>query len=292
MGDPYKWIKEIVHRLHEHLYIQYKSKYHFCFELFLRKGDLSLVLILPSYTYSQLPADLFKDIKVEVVNDHRDKFFENLSENTIGIDCELSKDFVFPLVINKETKLQSLLQDQEWIFLQLVLRPASPRWLASLDKYTQRLEKGKPDLDRFNGCMGGCMQVVLPFLTVLGDILTSLIHGSKEQKQAEDESKQPLDEKKRKHIESVKKKRNSMGFETALRIMVSDHTKDRAYELLDQIANWFFNKEEFTNSFIFSNVLKKLEKGFKYNIFLSYIDKDTLDIMSAKEVDGLFKKLI
>ncbi len=297
MGDVHNEISEIIKKLYKDFYTIYGRKYYWSLEILLKKDRNHIFLYLPEKVYRNWNVSFSSDIKVDVVTDAREKFMDNLDDKVMGFEMELSKDFVFPFLITEanERKLDNLLEQNEWIMFQILCRPAGDKWLNSLEKYKDSLQKGKNPLISYRGCSGGFFSIIMKFFFFLGDTLTYIIHGSKSDRNVNQDMKQgdAISDEMEGKLNLLDIKKSKYAYETLMRVCSHAENKERNYYLLDNILNQFTTEDESgSNSFIVKKMFEKIKSPVRNNYFLGGMDKSVVDILSDKELVDIFKRIV
>lgn len=288
MSDKKAKITDLLKVLHEKSFGLFKSKYYFALEVLIKDKELYLFLFLPAVLYEHLTECFKEGLKVDVVTEEREKFLDNLEESVKGLKLELARDFIFPLeLLSKQTNsLSSDLVLQEWIFLQILMRPIGTKWLRLVDNYLESLRSGKDITKSTVGCLGGCLGITFPFFSLLGDLVTSLVHGSSGRgKKASKEA--GLTEGQRQTLEVVSKKKDSFGFEVLARAFVKASCEERSYMLLEKFLNLVSNDAPLGNSFVVSESYDKFKSNLENDLLLANMEKSTTDVLSVPEIVNL-----
>lgn len=292
MCNKEELLMDLLVNFHKDLYSLFKNKCYFSTEILIKEGKDSFFIFLPRDTYKHGIGFLSKNFAVEIVTDLRETFLEKLGSEVVAMELELTKDFVFPLILKKgrgKTLVEGL-QNGEWFFLQVLSRPVGDRWLQILDRYIRDLEQGKNPSLQIGGCSGGCLGVTFPFLSFLADVLTSSIHGSGTKRVRS--QKGQLTEFQRKRLEIVRAKKDSIGFEVLCRACVFAPVKDRAYLILDKFLSLVSQEQGEVNSFGVVKLHDKLKGDFRNDLLLANMGKAAVDVLTAKEVASLIGQFL
>lgn len=286
-------VKDIYEDLIRNIYVLYFKKYngksHLSYEILIDRNGSKLFVCFSNNIASRI-TNLLKNLSyVNFVDrtQQRQKFLQNIDKNVTAFSYELSDDYVFPLRVNDKAGDISL-KKGEYIFLQYNLRPINTRWIKNAKRYKKLLQKGRdPALNET--LLGGCFTVVLPFLRLLADILTWLVHGSAAKTEGAKKTSRGSNIQKANIIEE---KISRYGFEFIGRGIVRNLDRERQYMLLDSIQETFECKKDYFNQLIFSDIKKKLRKSDKVDLEYVFMSNEAVDVLNEKEISILLKSFL
>lgn len=285
LSDKRIKLEEILSNLYHTFSSNYKEKFYFSLEILRLKAESRLFLFLPRMLYLQLRENVCKDCNIKVQTEPREHFISRLGKGVSCLQFELEKDFVYPLGLKdlSSKSFSRIIDDNEWLYIQLLCRPKGKGWLEKLDRFIAWIKTGKNPAKVTYGCRGGGLSVLTAFFTLLGDTLTSVIHGSS----TTEKQSRILSPKQEDVLQSVQSKRETVAFESALRIIVGSQNEERRYFLLDEVLSVLSEGVGESNSYVISNVNHKLKSFHRNEILLAHLDKQTVDILTKKEISNL-----
>jgi hypothetical protein len=285
MSDKFEILRSFLNKLYTRMSSSHKKKFHFSLELLCKKDQKDLFLVVPSIIYNE-NRDLFEqDVVFDIVTDLREKFIDSIRESNTALELELKKDFVYPLKLKFKSS-QNILNEGEWIFFQIPLRPAGDTWKTVLTRYKNDLRKGKDKMTRFTGCLGGCIGVSLPFFSMIANVLTGIFHGSSSTKEDHTQNERISPEIKRK-LDIVNSKSEQYGFEISVRTVISTTNSERMYEILDKLLDITTQEDPEWNSFVVKTLHKRVKETLKNEMVLGRLETSTIDVVSSDEVLSL-----
>ncbi len=284
LGDIYQITSEVIKKYNIAV-SQFGSKYFASLEMFISKNGVKVLFSVPRKIYSKL--DLGKN--TEIVNDVRQDLIEKISRNSIVTYLEFAKDFVYPMKFGSERILNFLGLD-EYIFIQLLLRPANKKWLKNLYDYIETLKQGKNPSVILNGCLGSFLKITLSFFSLLGDILTSFFHGSSSTNiETKKDEGLNISNSEIEKIKSIESKKCNVAFESCLKVVLYSEDNDRKYGLVDKIVqNLSFECENF-NHYCVAKFYNSMNNKVRNDLLFGYMPKDSVDILCKKEILELVK---
>ncbi|MBN2015719.1 hypothetical protein JW766_02710 [Candidatus Dojkabacteria bacterium] len=289
-------VDDILADFYNIFYQTYGRKQYFSIEFLIRSEKISTFIFFPRGVLENIKKVLVsRRLKFKDVTSFRERFLDSLENGVMGLDLELAKDFIFPLGLKqKSLSLASIIEKGEWLFIQLLCRPAHDRWRKALDRYLLNLKKGKEVL--YSGCLGGFLRVVSPVFTFIANMLTFLIHGSSG-KTAEVKREEIDDHLKRK-FDLVSLKRGEHGFETAFRVFAQGFDKERGYYILEQLLDLVSNgtsspetQDEEMNSYVATRAYDKFKSSLRNDLILANMEATSVDVLNKRELSSLVSML-
>jgi hypothetical protein len=288
--DKGQKIEEFVRKLHEGLSKLYDKKLFFSVEILSNPKGCYLFVVLPRKVYKYYEGELLRMCQFEIVTKAREEFFEKMNKDVLSIDLELASDFVNPLNLPRKEFLQ--LVNQELYFVQLLCRPLPEKWNDTVDRYINRIKKGKSMPSERTGCLGGFLRITLPFFTFIGDFITFIIHGSgSEKSQNKEANEKALDQVSAKKLDLAVSKKDKYGFETAMRVLVRGSDKERSYYIADKLMDILTFQGEGYNYYAVSDLKRKFKTGLRNDYLLAYMDKSSVDVLNKREIASLINIL-
>lgn len=292
-------VKRILTDLYKELYNLYGKKYYFAIEMLVRRGKNIFFIYLPRKIFENIKESWAKEYNLKVVTESRDEFLTNLQTTIVGLDFELARDFVYPLVLPEKvgTILNDTIREREWLMVQLVCRPCGNKWQENLKSYLHDLENGKEPLRCLSGCFGSFLYMILPAFVFLGDFITFLVHGGEVDKggksgRSGDSKDSHIRSCLQKEADIIDSKQSKYGFETFLRVCANSEDKDRAYLILDRLLDLVTCESEKGNYYVVRNLYKKFKGSVKNDLMLAYIDKSSVDVLNRDEISNVVRSLI
>ena len=296
MSDVESKITEIIKQLYDEFYTKYGKKYYWSIEILTKKDQNHFFLYLPEEVYKQWDIKFTNGVEVEVVSNARENFMDSLEKKVMGLELELSKDFIYPYLIasSDDVNLNQILEDDEWIMFQILCRPAGEKWLGFLEKYKESIVKGKNPSFVYQGCSGGFFSVIFKFFVLIADTLTFFIHGSGVNKEFTEvkhgDIKKPDMEDKKQLIEI---KRSAYAYETVIRLCTNAKSEEKGYFILDKVLNIFTAADEVrSNSFVVKEMHKSFKSSVKNYYFLGGMDKSVVDILNIEELGSILQRIL
>lgn len=287
MGDVKEQVEKALTFLNKGLVERYKSKKYISIEIFIKPGGKAIFFHIPRNLYNEIDKKLLKSFSLEQSSNIRDNILEEIQKSALVLDFELSRDFVFPLHEFPSDQLIPVLSGHEWIFVQLNCRPARDDWGLLVRKYIDSLMQGKSPSLQQTGCSGGCLSILLPFFTTLGNFLTFLFHGSSVERSNDVNNKGN-----KAIIKRLRSKESGVGFEFSLRLVINAEFETRRYELADEIVASLEVTEDYSNTITVKNFQNKISSSTKNEFFLAYFPSDTVDILTSQEISRFVSSLI
>jgi len=277
-------IRTLLKHIHEQMYLNSKSKLHFTLEILKKEHTAYFFIVIPEKVFTSFRETILKGYSFEIVTSEREKFIDQMGEEVRGITLELKKDFVFPVKLPSWKDNPINLSAHEWLFFQIVCRPRSTKWLRALDTYRNAVKKGRKPSGLTSGCCGGCFSVTIPFLSFLGDMITSSVHGGGTVSHGTEGQEDP---QKKEILSLLDSKSSKYGFETSVRIFSRSVVKDRSYALLENTLSLVSNGDDEYNSLIVNKVVKKINRNTRSDLILAYLAKNCIDILQEKEISDI-----
>ena len=101
MCDKSNKIKRILTDLYRELYNLYGKKYYFAIEILTRRDKNIFFIYLPRKVFENIGESWTEDCNLKVVTKSREEFMANFQTTVVGLDFELARDFVYPLILPK-----------------------------------------------------------------------------------------------------------------------------------------------------------------------------------------------
>ncbi|MFC1780199.1 hypothetical protein ACFLY9_00685 [Patescibacteria group bacterium] len=288
--DREQKIEEFIGKLHKVLFELYSKKFFFSVEILSNVKGCHLFVVLPYEVYKHLEGELSSKYKFEIVTKAREEFFEKMSQEVLSIDLELASDFVNPLNLPKKEFIE--LTNQELYLTQLLCRPLPEKWNNTVDRYINRIKKGKSMPNEKAGCIGGFLRITFPFFSFIGDFITFIIHGSDNGEINKQVDEKPLDQVSAKKLDLAISKKDKCGFETAMRVLVKGSDKERSYYIADKLMDMLTFESEGYNYYAVSDLKRKLKTGLRNDYLLAFMDKSSVDVLNKKEIRRFINSLL
>ncbi len=208
---------------------------HFAFEII---GSQGLV-----YFYAAVPLSLLEVVKQAIVSAYPTARLEEAAEHnvfsavgkvsgTLGGELSLKEPFAYPIATYQDLKrdaMQSLLNalstldKEDGVAIQILLRPADPKWRKTASNLAANKRKGEEGLN-----FGGFAK------DVAGAFVKPPDHDDKgESKKSE------LSNIEQATLDAIDEKTRYPGYETAIRLVVSSNVSQRADAILKNIVSSF-----------------------------------------------------
>jgi len=290
MADKEENLKELLADLYKDFFDNFKRKYYFSIEILITKEKTNLFIFIPRKLYKTIDQKWTRFCELDIVTKAREKFTEDLEDNVIYVDFETSKDFIYPLNVqkNRNFELSKDLLPYDLIFIQLCCRPAGNKWLQLLDSYIEDLKKGQDPSKSRTGFFSGFLRITMPVFTFLANFITFVIHGSGPSKiEINNVNEDLIKQDAIKKIELINRKRDLFGFEVNLKVCTKSDNKDRSYLLMDRILDIISYEGEELNGFLAEKINDKFTLSNKNNLVLANMEGSTIEIFNRDEVISL-----
>lgn len=276
----------VLRQLHDMFKNRYKDKKFFSFEGIIGSPSPSLLISIPREVYHECIEYLRTNFTVEDVTQRRNAFYENISGDKLFMEFELAKDFVFPVGFEKPRSGELFRKRDDWALFQLSCRPVRKSLNDMVDRYIRALKKGRNLSRAPQGCIGGCSSIVLPFFTLIGDILTLAVHGDAPRKNNDSEKSNE------KQVEAVAAKKSIYGFSCKLRLILSAENEDNQYTLAEAFVDSMSVSNEDVNHFVVALFEDRLRQRRIDETYLSFLPSDTVDVLNEHEISQSIMHLL
>ncbi len=258
---------------------------HFSFEIIAKDGLIKY--------YTMVPADLVEVVKQAVQSTYptarlekkveENIFVKDASVNTVaGAELALRKDYYYPIATYEDTKRDasmailnalSSLNKNEGAVVQILFRPANPKWSESAKKFVDSVQKGKSSSGGSN--LG---------LTMM-DILKAPLEVPGEHPK---EEKETITAIKQDEVTAVTNKMRFPAFETLIRIVASSDMKQRSEAIVGGIASAFSQFDSPTLNGFKINTFKNPKKLVVNYVLRFFSTKITSNILNSVELASVF----
>jgi hypothetical protein len=286
-------LEEILSRIYINFFSNFGNKRYFSLETLIKRDQIQFFVYLPRIAYGAIVDILQNRCGFEIVTKWREKFILTiLDENIIHFSLELSDDFIFPLSVplkKHDFRVSDRLEPEEWMFLQFLVRPTSPRWKNVIKSNIKRIKEGKTLSKSDFGCLGGFLKFVLPFFSFVGNALTFFIHGSSLSEDSKGKNKSEIDH----HLlQALRTKIDDEAFECMVKCVIKASTPERKYILSDLFLERVLLEGNEYNSFIVEKYNEKMGENVKNDFLLAHMNKSLIDIVTVKELSSLLVYLL
>jgi hypothetical protein len=280
---------------------------HFAFEIIATKGLIHYYVVVPlvlADVVKQAVIAAYPTARLEECEEHN--IFSEVGKlsGTIGGELTLKKEFSYPIATYQDSKrdamqallnVMSSLSRDDGAAVQVLLRPASDKWVKTSLARTSRIRKEK--LQKREG------------ITNMRDIAGALWKPP-ESKEKQPEEKQ-LSSLEQATVDAIEDKTRHPGYEVLIRIIASSNTAARSQSILKNIVAVFSlfdapgkngfkfavskNIEQFVTSFIFrffpqelgTNILNSVELATIFHFpDQRHTQTTQLQRQMSKQVDG------
>jgi hypothetical protein len=280
---------------------------HFAFEIIATKGLIHYYVVVPLVlvdVVKQAVIAAYPTARLEECEEHN--IFSEVGKlsGTIGGELTLKKEFSYPIATYQDSKrdamqallnVMSSLSREDGAAVQVLLRPASDKWVKTSLARTSRIRKEK--MQKRDG------------LTNMRDIAGALWKPP-ESKERQPEEKQ-LSSLEQATVDAIEDKTRHPGYEVLIRVIASSNTAARSQSILKNIVAVFSlfdapgkngfkfavskNIEQFVTSFIFrffpqelsANVLNSVELATIFHFpDQRHTPTTQLQRQLSKQVDG------
>ena len=280
----------------------YLGQSHFGFEIVLQAGQIYFYAIAPLQLVEVIKhavSSTYKEAKIEEVDEYN-IFSETATlENARGGELALKEHFAYPIATYVKTRqdiMKSLLgslanlQESDGAVIQLLLRPADPRWIKTAEKIARNISEQKKSNN------------------LAKDLLISAVKSPEETKDNKPKELSSLEKAK---VEAIGEKISQPGFETLIRVLAVTHDAQltenvyqniiATFSLLDDPSSNGFkivktnDRQQFMNNFnlrLFpqsakKNILNTTELATIFHIpDQANIPTSQLERQTSKQVDG------
>ena len=282
LEDPLELIQNTLDMVYKKITPRFHSKYPISIEILLsKKSGKKYFLKIPKKIYNTIGLNLPKD-KFVMINDFTDRMFSKKDGKGIAT-FELEKDFVYPLSTLEKEEINIPLKENEFLYLQIVLRPAGLKWNRILDAYIGNLNSGKDVFPVPKGFFGGCLSIVYPVMSLFAGMFSSAV--SKDIVVSREGSKK--DNLYSEKLASISNKKSIAGFESAIRMLISAQSSEKMYWLLNGIQNKLAAKEKYVNGLLTREVIEKIGSDERIDFKYSFIPSDSIDVINHKEAASI-----
>ena len=281
---------------------------HFAFEIIATKGLIHYYVVVPlvlADVVKQAVIAAYPTARLEECEEHN--IFSEVGKlsGTIGGELTLKKEYSYPIATYQDSKrdamqallnVMSSLSREDGAAVQVLLRPASDKWVKTSLARTAKIRK-----DKTNGTGAG--------LVSMKDIAGALWKPP-ENKEKQPEEKQ-LSTLEQATVDSIEDKTRHPGYEVLVRVIASSNTAARSQTILKNIVAVFSlfdapgkngfkfavskNVEQFVTSFIFrffpqevsTNILNSVELATIFHFpDQRHTQTTQLQRQMSKQVDG------
>ncbi len=272
---------------------------HISFEMIVQNGLIKFLVVTPhylsEYTEQQIEA-IYPTAQVEKVPDYN--IFGSHS-CIVGTYLKLTQNTVLPIRTYKNldtdpldgiTNTLSKVLPDEGVAVQILIRPAQPKWRQKAWKITKKMHHGKSFYEAANTTNNWIYVAFSLPIKAIEFILKEIFSANSTKK--EDQAKKPEDEKKAQNEEEIIKlieaNNAKTWFETNIRVIVSTGNKIRSNELLRNLINSFsqFKEQRISNGFASSFLI------YKGGLFDDFIYRNFSEghkvVLSSEELSSIY----
>ncbi len=248
--------------------------------------------------YAVVPTVLIDAIKQAIIAAYPTAQLEEVEELNLfnpttkisgvsGGEFVLANSFEAPIATYKEIKRDatgailnafSAAQRGDGLGLQILLRPAKPGWVKSIETKTQNIREGKKDTSA--GSTG---------LKYFGQIFAALWQPpSAEKEKDKEKGSKPLNGVEQARVEAMEEKARYAGYEVKIRLIASCPNLERARQLVGGVVSAFalFNSPN-NNSFKFKPIENTEQFATNY-IMRFFPQEDDKNILNTVELASIF----
>lgn len=216
-----------------------EGQLHFAFEIVGLMGSISM--------YATVPADMLEVVKQAIISAYPATRLEivkdyNIFQSTTPISAvtggefSLKDKFAFPIATYQDLKrdtMQALLssmaglQKEDGVAIQILLRPTHKSWTKTASDIATKKRKGKYSNKSGYEVVGGTLK----------QMAVALVKPPEEEKK--DKPPEDISGIEKSVVDAIEEKTRHAGFETAIRLVVSSTTPQRAEALLNNIVASF-----------------------------------------------------
>lgn len=262
---------------------------HFSFEIIAKGGLIHYYAIVPAVlteTVKQAVQAAYPTARLE------EKMEENIFSETGGVDgvagAELSlrKDYYWPIATYEDTKRDASLAilnamssvgKGEGAAVQILFRPANPKWVEGAKKQVEDIQKGKTK----KTLVGGAGLSTIAMDLVRAPFEVPGMHEKSEKIEQISPAKQD-------EITAITNKMRFPAFEVLVRIIASADNQMRAKALMGGIASSFSQFDSATQNGFKINVFKDVKKLIIDYTFRFFPLKVRSNILNSVELASMF----
>ena len=246
---------------------------HISFEIVAVNGLIKYYAVVPaviSETVKQAVISAYPTARLEEIEEDSIFAKDVTTEQVVGGEMTLKKDFVLPIATYEETQrdaslailnAMSVTKPGEGIAVQILFRPTDGSWTKISTERVKNIREGKKTAERGR-------KILYEGAMLIKDFAQAFFHPPEAHDKLDAEK--TLSNLEQETINAIEQKTKYPGFETLVRVVASSKTKERSEAMLSGLIAAFsqFNSQNY-NSFQYDGLkdARKLVLDFIFRIF-------------------------